>query len=234
MQPFSNDTGVSHRDSSTQTEGKYMMPIQQHHLERNYTCYCGESDECDLITRNYDFNWDFTATSGDDNEEHIYMTTVTIALCPVHYNKILQTNNGKKPKAYGKTEREAVNFILEYADMVYDTNHTSSCCGKPYSTCCGTEKTHIFVMHFVEKKKYGDAEYYTTLPMCFCEHHYNELLRKNDGKEPVAIGWDDWDAVDSIVACLDETDYQYKTVEDISNASHQELLTQFIATIATP
>ena len=198
--------------------------------EVNYTCYYGESNDCDKTTENYTFDWEVDQLKNPKFQK--YRTTLDVALCPSHYNKILENNHGEKPLARGETAEEATDFILYYIESTVDV-HNSECQGSCYSECCGTKKTYVFVWHYRERAKNGNAEYYTTIPLSFCEHHYQKVLEKNDGEQPFAYGWDNWDAIDSVVACLDEITYKYQTIADLRSLTQEQLVNQFMA-IALP
>ena len=160
-------TIVAHSDSNTVT---------------NFSCYCGESHDCDEVSNIYSFKW---------NKYGV----LAILLCPFHYNKILEANEGILPDAEGNDNDEAVDFILEYLEPPKETE----CCGKYHSQCSGSKKKRVFVWHFRNRAKYGGEEYTTTLPVFMCDDHFVKLLKKNEGKKPFAVGWDYWEAVDSIL-----------------------------------
>lgn len=201
--------------------------------ELNYTCYCGESADCDKTTDYYNFEWEVDQLKNTGFQK--YRTTLDVALCPYHYNKILENNNGEKPLARGDNVDDAIDFILEYIEPTIACSNVinDECHGSCYSDCCGTKKTYIFVWYYRERAKYGNEEYYTIIPLSFCEHHYRKMLEKNDGEQPFAYGWDEWDAIDSVVACLDEMTYQYKTIADLRCLTREQLTNQFMA-IAMP
>ena len=162
----------------------------------NFSCYCGESHDCDEVSDTYSFNWNSYGV-------------LTFPLCHFHYNKILEANDGIPPDAEGNDHDEAVEFILEYLEPPKETE----CCGKCYSECSGTKKKRVFVWHFRNRAKYGGEEYMTTLAVNMCEKHFAKLLEKNEGKKPMAIGWDYWEALDSILYTLDEKAPQYETMQ---------------------
>ena len=163
----------------------------------NFSCYSGQSHDCDEVTKSYMFEW---KTYG----------VVTIPLCPVHYNKILGANVGVPPEAVGNDEEEAIHFFLEYLEP---PQHTE-CCGNCYSACGGVNKKRVFVWHFRDRAKYGGEEYMTTLTVNMCEDHFAKLLEKNDGKKPMAHGWDYWEASDSILSTLDDEAPVYETIDE--------------------
>lgn len=201
--------------------------------EVNYTCYCGESADCDKTTDYYNFEWEVDQLKNTGFQK--YRTTLDVALCPYHYNKILENNNGEKPLARGDNVDDAIDFILEYIEPTIACSNVTNdeCHGSCYSDCCGTKKTYIFVWYYRERAKYGNEEYYTIIPLSFCEHHYRKMLEKNDGEQPFAYGWDEWDAIDSLVACLDDMTYKYQTIADLRCLTREQLTTQFMA-IAMP
>lgn len=174
-----------------------MTIVAQSEALTNFSCYSGENQDCDQIGVLYMFNW------------KIY-GVVTIPLCPVHYNKILEANEGVPPEAEGNDHDEAVDFILEY---LQPPQHTE-CCGNCYSPCGGVNKKRVFVWHFRDRAKYGGEEYMTTLTVNMCEDHFAKLLEKNDGKKPMAHGWDYWEASDSILSTLDEQAPVYQTMDE--------------------
>lgn len=169
----------------------------------NFSCYCGESPDCDATTSPFIFTWKLK------NSNEVEKSCITIPLCHFHFNQILLVNEGEIPIAYGNTMDEAIDYILDYADEP----KSPTCCGDVYSSCSGNKKKHVFVWHFKERSKCGNDEYMTTLPLFVCDHHFNEILKENDDQKPIAFGWDYWEAVDSIVAVLDKQALIYESME---------------------
>ena len=95
------------------------------------------------------------------------------------------------------------------------------------------KKKRVFVWHFRDRAKYGGGEYMTTLPVNMCEEHFAKLLEKNEGKKPMAVGWDEWEALDSILYMLDEEAPVYETMEEQLQAI-EPLLQSGLLSISLP
>jgi hypothetical protein len=134
-----------------------------------------------------------------------YKTTIDIDLCSLHHDEILTNNNGDYPLLWGSNEKEALNMLL-YGYLTIDgsfhKNKTciqkKTCIHDYHTKCSAYIIRYNFLWRFRDRGKYGRSSYFTVLPLYLCKNHYTEILESNNQKQPVAFGWDYWDAIDSI------------------------------------
>jgi hypothetical protein len=135
-------------------------------------------------------------------------TYLRFNFCKEHYEEICKKNQEKQPIIYGEDIEEAYYFLLSYLDenVPWDIN---DCCGlyDSHLKCSGPKQTHWILWHYMEREKYGNCHYHTTLPLTFCDGHYEKLLQNNNGVFPLAYGWDQWDAIDSITSYFEEINH---------------------------
>ena len=162
-------------------------------------CCATDYSECKAFEKNYVFSW----------HDH---QSINVLLCTKHYRDICDNNGGYPPILYGASEDEAINYLLSYLDNQVSWS-LSECQGKCYGNCNGKLETYFVPWQFVQRSNYDNIRYYTTLPMTFCENHFNEILHQNRGNFPHACGRDDWDALDSITLFLDSPP-TYKSLEN--------------------
>ena len=173
-------------------------------------------------TKPYIFDWHVEYPYKTDEPEGFtsYKSKIGIFMCPHHYQMLLKANNGDKPVFHGPTE-ESVNEIVvnDYLPLAYeDAAELDEKCicydeyNNSYGKCGGKKIKKNLLWRFRNRAKYGGESYFTILPVTVCERHYGELLAINDGKEPECYGWDYWDAVDSLVAGLDKSQYKFEII----------------------
>lgn len=161
---------------------------------------CGHSKE-------YTFEWnvDYVLESDRPDEFVPYKTTITISLCDKHYSQILNMTNDEQPVLWGP-DQDAVYEMITNTYMDSDSNMSNDihvdCIGSDNSDCKCNGDTSIrnFIWRFCDRGKYGGSKAFRILPMTFCDKHYNEILEQHNKMQPHCVGWDFWDAVDSILA----------------------------------
>ena len=68
-------------------------------------------------------------------------------------------------------------------------------------SCLGKIKTHQVTFECRPKMKdlaNGHEHVIESCLLDLCENHYNKIKQENDGQLPTFIGWDTWDAMDTI------------------------------------
>jgi hypothetical protein len=157
----------------------------------------------------YTFEWnvDYVLERDRPDEFVPYKTTITILLCDKHYSQILNITNGEQPVIWGPDEDAAYEMITNaymHSDLALDNNIHADCMGSTHCNCnCNGDKSNRnFIWRFCDRGKYsiGGSTAFRILPITFCDKHYNEILEKNNKIQPQCVGWDFWDAVDSIIA----------------------------------
>lgn len=175
-------------------------------------------DNCDKNTNltPYIFDWCVDYVNSNDAPKTFkpYKTKVSFFMCPLHFNLLLTLNDGDKPVLYGSTEEEVKEMLLEeymshalekyYNSGTYDDEMTCTAHDDDnrYGCCGGKTHTKYFLWRWRNRAKYGGQTDFRILSLNFCERHYGEVLAKNDGKQPYCYGWDDWDAIDSLIVVL--------------------------------